>query len=399
MIRALFGLALTAMIALVGAALAAGHLLPRADQFLYSSAQQWQSGNWYVSLAEVPRGIASHIFTSTTDTRPGLPVVWSPDGTRIAYIRMVNDLPQTWVGLAYGGAPVSLGAGHTLSEYNAAWSPDGARLAFIGERATERQVYLADPDGNNPRQITTLTEGFKSLAWSPQGDALVLETNTLQEQLYLLEIGTGDLRELTPQAGRSLRPAWSPDGTQVAFITNHAAERTSATAFDLYLMNREGGDLRQLTFDHPASSSWFPWWSADGRHIALGSISWISNSDLYVVDVVSGQATRLTEPGAEAAAPAWSPDGRFLAYETRFSGRPWEIVLYEVGSGQDQTLPRSTGDQRRPAWSPDGAQVMYIGNDGRNWDIYQVGIAGSTAPRRLTRDRSIDYSPIWRPGW
>ena len=71
MFRALFGLALTLMTLLVTAALAAGHLLPRADQLLYSSAQQWRAGNWNVSLAEVPRGIASSIFTSTTDTRPG----------------------------------------------------------------------------------------------------------------------------------------------------------------------------------------------------------------------------------------------------------------------------------------------------------------------------------------
>jgi Tol biopolymer transport system component len=397
MIRTLFGLALTLMTALVGAALTAGHLLPRADQLLYSSAQQWQAGNWFVSLAEVPRGITSHLFTSTTDTRPGLPVVWSPDGSRIAYIRMVNDYPQTWIGLAYGGAPISLGAGQTLSEYNAAWSPDGSRLAFIGERAAERQVYLAEPDGTNARQITMLEAGFKSLAWSPDGDSLVMETNSLEEQLYLLEINTGALRELTPPGGRNLRPAWSPDGSQLAFITNRVAERTAATAFDLYLMNPDGGDLRRLTFDHPARSSWFPWWSADGRYIALGSISWISNDDLYVVDVVSGEVILLTEPGADAAAPSWSPDGRYLAYETRYGGSLWRVALYDVTTAKTWLLPRTSGDQRRAAWSPDSAAVLYIGNEGRNWDIYQVGIAGENQPRRLTRNRLIDFSPVWRP--
>ncbi len=397
MFRALFGLALTLMTLLVTAALAAGHLLPRADQLLYSSAQQWRAGNWNVSLAEVPRGIASSIFTSTTDTRPGLPVIWSPDGLRVAYIRMVNDNPQTWVGMAYGGLPISLGAGQTLSEYNAAWSSDGSQLAFIGERPGDRQVYLADPDGTQARQITVDEGGFKSLAWSPQGDILVLETDTLQERLYLLEPTSGALQLLTPETGRHLRPTWSPDGTQLAFISNRDVERTSATAFDLYLMNRDGSNLRRLTSDHPASSSWFPWWSADGRYLALGSISWVGSEDLYVIDILTGERIQLTEPGADAAAPVWSPNGRWLAYETRYGGSFWKIALYEVGTGQMRMLFRSSGDQRRPAWSLDGTHVMYIGNEGRNWDIYQVSIETSTSPRRLTHSRAIDYSPVWRP--
>ncbi len=397
MFRALFGFASALMTLLVTAALAAGHLFPRADQLLYSSAQQWRAGHWHVSLAEVPRGIASTIFTSTTDTRPGLPVIWSPDGLRVAYIRMVDDTPQTWVGMAYGGQSVRLGAGQTLSEYNAAWSPDGTRLAFIGELAGKRQVYLAEPDGTNGRQITFDADGFKSLVWSPDGDTLVLETDTLQERLYLLEPASGVLQLLTPETGRHLRPTWSPDGKQLAFISNRAVERTSATAFDLYLMDHDGSQLRRLTSDYPASSSWFPWWSADGRYVALGSISWIGSDDLYVIDTVSGERIQLNEPGADAAAPVWSPDGRWLAYETRYGGSFWKIELYEVSSGQTRMLFRSGGDQRRPAWSLDGTQVMYIGNEGRNWDIYQVSVDASTLPRRLTHSRAIDYSPVWRP--
>jgi Tol biopolymer transport system component len=395
MFRTLFGLALVSMLILVTAALVAGHLLPRADQLLYSSAQQWRAGNWYVSLAEVPRGITSSLFTSTTDTRPGLPVVWSPDGARIAYIQMVNDQPHTWVGLAYGGAPLRLGGGLTDQEYNAAWSPDGSQLAFIGERDGQFQVWLTDADGGQPRPLTHFDPGFKSLAWSPEGDALVLETDSLQEQLYLLEIRGGALRELTPEAGRHVRPTWSPDGSQIAFLSNRA---TDPTAFDLYVMDRYGWNPHRLTDQAPATSSWFPWWSADGRHIALGSISWISSDDLFLVDVVSGEVRQLTEPGADAAAPVWSPDGGQLAYETRYGGGFWKIAVYDVLRGQVRTLPRTQGDQRRAAWSLDGRQVMYIGNEGRNWDIYQVDVAGAAPARRLTRERSIDFAPVWRPG-
>jgi Tol biopolymer transport system component len=259
-------------------------------------------------------------------------------------------------------------------------------------------VYVAGADGTQSRQITTFAPGFKSLAWSPQGDALALETDSLQERLYLLELSTGALRDLTPVEGRHLRPAWSPDGTQLAFISNQSPDSRAPTAFDLYLMERDGSNLRRLTQTAPASASWYPWWSADGRHLALGSLSWLSQADLYVVDALGGAVQQVNAPESGAAAPVWSPDGTRLAFEMRLaSGQPWRIHIYDLTTGQATLLPASGGDQRRAAWSPDGAQVMYIGNDGPNWDLYQVALTGERPARRLTRDRSIDFSPVWRP--
>src|SRR3954470_3226060 len=84
----------------------------------------------------------------------------SPDGKTVAFVRTTTDIAtgkrnaDIWVVPADGsGAPKRL-VGGEKTENSPRWSPDGKRIAFISNRDGDMQVYVADADGGNTRQVT-----------------------------------------------------------------------------------------------------------------------------------------------------------------------------------------------------------------------------------------------------
>jgi Tol biopolymer transport system component len=100
----------------------------------------------------------------------------SPDGSLVAYVLRTLDAEhdrshdELWTVPAAGGAPRRLTGGPQDS--TPVWSPDGSRLAFL--RAG--QVHVVSPSGGEPQQVTDLPRGAGTPAWSPDGTRLVLPT-------------------------------------------------------------------------------------------------------------------------------------------------------------------------------------------------------------------------------
>ena len=103
----------------------------------------------------------------------------SPDGRSVAFVRTTTDAAtgkrnaDIWVVPADGSSAARLLIGGDKSENTPRWSPDGRQLAFISTRDGEPQIYLADADGSNVRQITKLAGGVQPpLVFSPDGASL-----------------------------------------------------------------------------------------------------------------------------------------------------------------------------------------------------------------------------------
>jgi TolB protein len=283
--------------------------------------------------------------------------------------------------------------------YDVVWSPNGERLAFIGGRSGEEDVYLADADGRNPRNLTRRGIGYKNLVWSADSRYLTVENSHLNEDIYRLNPDTGAVKNLTAHAGRDIRAFWSPDGEQMAFLSTRHGDTLSSAQFDLYLVNADGRNLRRLTDDFPASSMWVARWSPDGRKIAFGSWSWSGGADIYLIDVNSRMVRNFTSDSDTESAPVWSPDGRWLAYEARASGSNWVINLVNADGENRRQLTSEAYTNRRPVWSPDGQTLLFHSNRNRSWSIYLLSDLSSEQPlmRRLTGGRGIDFWPVWRP--
>ena len=250
-----------------------------------------------------------------TDLGPGALPIWSPDGTRLAFL-------EGGIGLmnADGTGRRSLYSGRARRPV---WSPDGSRLAFVAETDTNvASLRIADVATGEVRVLVPGgVQASWAPSWSPDGTQLAYTEGTAVDVAAIGGDGNGH-RLVASGPGFDAAPAWSPDGTQIAFL--HAAPGAVPA---LHLVAAAGGPLRRLTateiaygFQPPA-----PAWSPDGTRIAFTATQIVSytrygpivSSAVHVIDAEGTLERRLTRalatPGFESS--SWSPDGRRILFQ------------------------------------------------------------------------------------
>ena len=289
-------------------------------------------------------------FMSTRSERNGEIFVMNADGRRV---RRLTKHPQ------YDAVP--------------AWSPDGQKITFMSFRDLHRidgaingEIYVMNPDGTNPINLTQSPERPDGVSsWSPDGKQIAFTSaeifngdGVFHWDIWVMDADGGNLRNLTNHHAQEWSPAWSPDGDQITF----SSERDRAWEFEVwgnrevYVMNTDGANLINLT-NHPARDS-SPAWSPDGRQIAFSSDR-DGNKEVYVMNADGTNPINLTNHPARDSSPAWSPDGLRIAFSTNRDG-DWE---------------------KKP-------------ND--NWEVYVINADGAN-PINLTNHPAWDSSPAWAP--
>ena len=144
----------------------------------------------------------------------------------------------------------------------AAWSPDGRSIAFMSDRAGNWDIFITRPDGSNQRNLTRTEANEGSyhvnwrspqLAWSPDGSAIVFESEGVRPELFIVDADGSELHRLTDDDETDdYSPTWSPDGRMIAFV----AERDGNA--ELYLMDAEGHDERNISMN-PADDTCPAW--------------------------------------------------------------------------------------------------------------------------------------------
>lgn len=189
------------------------------------------------------------------------------------------------------------------------------------------------------------------VSWSPDGGrvALIVAEFGVPNLFVVSRDGTAFLK-LTDSGSNKSDPAWSPDGVQVAYVNGAEGRR------DIYLIPAGGGAINDIT-NSPAFDEWAPDWSPDGAALAIaGKDASITNTEIFRLDPLSGQRTRLTTAAGEDIFPSWSPDGMQIAFLSNRAGLSSDFQVYLMDA--DGQNVRLIYDQpvwlERPTWSPDG---------------------------------------------
>jgi Tol biopolymer transport system component len=240
---------------------------------------------------------------------------WSPDGTQIVFASYRDGDSDLYVMDADGGNVEQLtDVGTGAWDHNPTWSPDGTRIAFRRTLciSCNSYIYVMDADGGNVHQpMDAGNWSDTSPTWSPDGTRIAFARfQDGYAALYVMGADGTNVQQLTDVPGIDDSPAWSPDGTRIAFRSNRDGDGDLDEVgddgdFDIYVMDTDGGNLKQLT-DVPGVD-YKPTWSPDSSRIAFAS-NRDGDFDLFIMDAASGgNVTNLTKHLAVDFSPAWAP--------------------------------------------------------------------------------------------
>ena len=131
--------------------------------------------------------------------------------------------------------------------------------------------------------------------------------------------------------------------------------------------------------------------SPDGASLAFSARGW-----LWLLDLQTGEARRLTRGGGMDSRPAWSPNGQRIAF-VRDDGRDTRLLQIEVATGAVTEIVDTPAIDLDPAYSHDGGTVFYTSAEAGDLDLWQVELA-TGAKRRLTSDEGLELRPLPLPG-
>ncbi len=185
-------------------------------------------------------------------------------------------------------------------------SPDGKSLIFTSTKDGDIELYAMNVDGTNVRRITNRVGYDGGAFYSPDGTMIAWRAgypatakdtadyrNLLAQravrpsrvEVWVANADGSNPRQVTRLGGANFAPFFHPDGKRIIFSSNHPSPRSGK--FDLYLVNIDGTGLEQITTYEDFDS--FPMWSPDGKKLA-----WASNrngkrerdTNLFIADWV-----------------------------------------------------------------------------------------------------------------
>ena len=290
------------------------------------------------------------------------------------------------------------------------------KIAFMSTRSGNGEIFLMNADGKRVRRLTKHPQYDSAPAWSPDGQKITFMSfrnkdrlGETQGDIYVMNPDGENLMNLTQSPERpDGASSWSPDGKQIAFGSAEIFNGDGVFHWDIWVMDADGGNPRNLTNHHARDSS--PAWSPDGNQIAFSSErdrawefeAW-GNRDVYVMNTDGANLINLTNHPARDSSPVWSPDGRQIAFSSDRNGNK-EVYVMNADGTNPINLTNHPARDVGPDWSPDGLRIAFSSNrDGDwekkpndNWEVYVMNADGAN-PINLTNHPAWDSGTAWEP--
>lgn len=259
------------------------------------------------------------------------------------------------------------------------WSPDGSRLAFVSAQNSSSYFYVIDADGRNPH-YTASFDSTSHPVWSADSSHLAFVCAAGQD-ICVLDANSSSLHHLA-YGSFNFAPTWSADGSRITFVSNQK------TSWQIFTIGLDGQNIQQMT--NRSGESGPPLnlaWSPDGQYLAFFD----PGQGIYVMNIADRDLRQLIAVGPKSDI-AWSPDSRQIAFNAVWEGNS-EIYLVDVDSGALHNLTNSPSHDESPQWSPDGRELAFESDRGGKMSLYLLTLDDLRV--HLLQDNATN--PTWRP--
>jgi dipeptidyl aminopeptidase/acylaminoacyl peptidase len=313
----------------------------------------------------------------------------SPDGRQIVYTRRwVNRVEDKWESALW-----IVGADGSRNRFlakgsNAVWSPDGTRIAYLNEgepKGAQIFVRYMDAEGGTT-QITRVSEAPQDIHWSPDGKSIGFVMFVAKPNDWKIDL---------PKPPKDAKWTGAPRLVERLHYRQDRRGFTEPGNTHLFVVSADGGSPRQITSGDWSVGARFDeltgpvgWdWTPDGRSVVVDGMNDAKadlnyrNSNIYLIDVATSAARRLTPADGVWESPAVSPDGKRVAFvgypATTQTYRAADLYVVGIdGAGMKKISGTLDRDPERLTWARDGSGVYFAADDRGTSNVYFAQAGG-----------------------
>lgn len=323
----------------------------------------------------------------------GSPAI-APDGSQVLFTRTwvdkVKDQSRSnvWAVDASGARLRELTRGN-WRDTAPVWSPDGSRVAFLSDRDGTTQIHVVWVATGELAQLTRVERTPGALAWSPDSRQIAF-TAFVQDDDPILPV----------QLPRRPRGAeWARGATVVDRLTwARDGEGPVERGFThVYTLDASvGGTPRQITSGKYNHST--PRWSPDGQTVYVSGIrkpdaEYLGgDSEIYAIDLKTLETTALTDRKGPDTNPAVSPNGQWIAYsgydDMNFTSHVSSLYLMDRTGGRRRVWADKLNDSPSSfVWAPDSSGLYFQVRELGSTSIYFAPLTG--AVKKLSEGQQV----------
>ncbi|HEX8564562.1 MAG TPA: CHRD domain-containing protein [Pyrinomonadaceae bacterium] len=266
-----------------------------------------------------------------------------------------------------------------------AWMPTArnGKILFYRSLNNGYQIFTINNDGSNLTNLTNMTYAYDfHPAFSPDNSRIAF---TRSWNLYSMNAdGSNKINQIGAYSGEGSSPRYSPDGRKISFT------RGSGDESDIYVMDSNGTNLRQLTYNSVYDNA--AKWSPDSTKIVF--VSNLSGGPRIYTMNADGSNNRGLTSGNSDGSPSWSPDGSKIAFR-----RNWDIYVMKAdGSGAINLTNTPTIFEGEPEWAPDGTKIIFTRNLNNNQTpVIQLSTMNPDGSGQTPLvSEGLNYAPMWQ---
>ncbi len=352
----------------------------------------------------------------------------SPDAKYVIYTVSIpqwkagKNFTDIFVAATHGSAPPrQMTFTKEKNETQPQWARDSRTFGFLSDREGANQLYLMCVDGGEARKVSDAKDGVDAFAFSRDAKWVAYSAGKPEErQIWLASLEREEAPvQLTRHATSVGAWAWSPDSARIFFLAPDSADtdeqkrkekkfdvriadppRPPVHLWSLALADKsekrwtsgEAYGVEQFTLAPDRAYAAFRSESTDRHANRLDQV----DSEIYTLNLSTGEIHRITNNKVEEGPPRFSPDGKWLVFtapdEFAYLRNTRLYVVPTAGGALRKLLPDWDHSARAPAWSADSKTLYFTESLGVDAHLFAVSLADGKLTQ-LTRERGMVGGP------